>query len=119
MKRTPLKRRACLKRSTKRIRAKINPEDTRWSSMILEYDPLCLRCDHPRPPTVHAHHIIPRRFGLTRHDLMNGIGLCAKCHDRAHSHEREFRLWFATLFPMRWEFLVRLSNILKYRLEKT
>lgn len=118
MKRTPLKRKTPLKRSSRRILVKIDPEDVKWSRDILDRDPLCRLCKHPWPRAFHAHHIIPRRFRLTRHDCMNGIGLCRECHAWAHDREREFRRWFAGVFPSRWETLKTLAAHVGYRLEK-
>ena len=40
-------------------------------------------CYHCGAPAHSVHHIIRRRHRLTRYDVVNGIPLCAECHQQA------------------------------------
>ena len=37
-----------------------------------------------------GHHVLPRRYTKTRHDIKNGISLCVKCHHFAHAKPKLF-----------------------------
>jgi 5-methylcytosine-specific restriction endonuclease McrA len=122
MKRTPLKRtgglkRMPMKRTSRRLRVKIDPEDTAWSNEVrARGGHWCQRCRVIRAE--HAHHIIPRRFKATRLLEVNGISLCQFCHSEAHDNPQEFRDWLASSDPGRWATLKRWAAELKYRLRK-
>jgi hypothetical protein len=44
--------------------------------------------------------MIKRRFMLTRFEIMNGIYLCAECHDWAESRPLDFMAWLKVKWPM-------------------
>jgi len=52
----------------------------KWRELILNRDPLCVRCLPRIVPATVADHIIPIRDGGERFALSNGQGLCARCH---------------------------------------
>lgn len=65
----------------------------RWREAVLAKDPLCVEClktGNVRPATV-ADHIEALRDGDAPHDLDNGQGLCATCHNRKTAEEK--RRW--------------------------
>ena len=49
---------------------------------------------------LHAHHLIPRQWYATRYELMNGICLCASCHqfDADVSPHQNAAGWMTWLF---------------------
>ena len=64
--------------------------DKLWSEIVRSRG-RCERCGGTS--NLQAAHIESRRFVSTRHDLDNGICLCAGCHHRAHNRPTEFTLW--------------------------
>lgn len=40
-----------------------------------------------------GHHITKRRYHAVKYAIMNGILLCASCHEWAENHEQEFLQW--------------------------
>ena len=91
--------------------------DKLWSKAIIERDnQTCQRCfefgDNP-------HHIIPRRYLTTRHDLNNGLTLCTKCHIfLAHGNPDSFIAWFCVNYGPRYKGLQNLKNEIKPDLDK-
>lgn len=56
--------------------------------MVRERDSCCIFCPIEK---INAHHVIPREVSDTRHNLLNGVGLCAGHH--------KFKLWSAHRNP--------------------
>lgn len=52
--------------------------DSLWSEIIREEQPICRIC--AKRPTTQAHHIFGRSHKVTRHNLLNGLGVCYRCH---------------------------------------
>ena len=52
--------------------------DRLWSRLIRERDGCCIVCGNPR---LQAHHLISRSAVFYRHNLENGVSLCAQCHE--------------------------------------
>ena len=44
-----------------------------------------------------GHHIIPRRYYLTKFELLNGIYVCTDCHNKIESDPRYEKLMFKLL----------------------
>ena len=43
------------------------------------------RCQLCGAPAEQAHHVVPRRKKVLRHDIENGVALCFRCHAYAHT----------------------------------
>lgn len=79
------------------MKIKITNEDRKWSKQVRERDGY--QCQYPECQNggkfTNAHHIFPRARRNTRHDLLNGITLCAWHHtfgpDSAHKAPEAFR----------------------------
>lgn len=73
-----------LKRLTKKKilrmqKRQLNKDDKNWRITVKNRDNNeCVICKNNITP--HVHHIIPRENKLLRHEIMNGITLCAKHH---------------------------------------
>ena len=117
MKRTPIKRRAALRRTISLSRQALHrrypfahgfpviPKSGSRASRaaqraaIRNFSALfggvgiCARCFNYGPRD--AHHILPRSRGGT-HDAKNGVGLCRKCHMAVHAHAPDWRNWIVT-----------------------
>ena len=67
--------------------------DTIWSDRVkMRARGKCEKCG--KTLRLQAHHIFSRRYGATRHLLLNGVCLCAGCHlFWAHYKPEEFRDW--------------------------
>jgi len=77
-----------------------SPAERQWARLIC----LCGTCGKcGTKGRVHAHHIIPRRFGRFRTDARNGIALCFTCHvggpESAHNAPLAFRKWLWNTLP--------------------
>ena len=57
--------------------------DTLWSAAV-KRDRRCAKCGMTGD-SLHAHHIIKRRYKVLRWDVKNGIALCPACHEWIHS----------------------------------
>jgi hypothetical protein len=85
---------AKLKKLERRQRNKLDKE---WSMKVKQRDNnQCTICQSKL--YLHTHHIIPREFKESRHDINNGITLCAKHHKysldiSAHRNPIVFCLW--------------------------
>ena len=82
-------------------RKELKARDKEWSKKVREIG-YCLHCG--RTENLNACHIIPREIRAFRHDLENGICLCAKCHKFSyqfsnHKNSFAFLLWFKEKFP--------------------
>lgn len=75
------------KRSQKSMKAEC---DRLWSKVIRGHGS-CERCGSTH--YLQAAHIYSRRFVATRHDLNNGLCLCAKCHRWNHDKPLDFAKW--------------------------
>lgn len=64
--------------------------DKLWSKIIRDYGK-CEKCESTH--YLQAAHIYSRRFVATRHDLNNGLCLCAKCHRWGHDKPLDFGKW--------------------------
>ncbi len=83
--------------------------DLEWSRVIREVGH-CERCepdgDHDEGKSLNAHHLIGRSAYAYRHDLSNGICLCASCHTMsawsAHEDKTGFMSWLERNRPGQW-----------------
>jgi len=62
----------------KEARKLLKKQDKEWSIAIRKRDKKCMICGSKK--FLNAHHLIPREIKEFRHDLRNGITLCAKHH---------------------------------------
>ena len=66
--------------------------DERWSLLVRQRDKICRLCK--TRPSKDAHHIFGRAHKATRFDILNGLGLCFRCHqpdghgDPCNFHEK-------------------------------
>ena len=69
--------------------------DRLWADAVKKRDNwTCRRCGHQERRHLQAAHIHSRSRKSTRHDLANGVCLCAGCHLYwAHKHPVEFVEW--------------------------
>lgn len=94
-----------------RLRLKMDSRDIRWSQDVKERDGFaCVYCGAGRTTgtSVDAAHIVPRRYLVTRRDLLNGLTLCYKHHAWAHAEQSEFMAWVWEQYPERARHLQRL-----------
>jgi hypothetical protein len=83
--------------------------DISWARQIKDQAKWrCEICGSPDRPN--AHHIIPREFRQTRHDLNNGISLCVKHHKFSleispHKNAFAFFEWLQKYFPEKYNYL--------------
>lgn len=71
-----LKKKETKKYQLKQAKKELKRKDKEWSIKIRK--DLCLICCTGL--NLNAHHLIPREIKETRHDLRNGVSLCAKHH---------------------------------------
>ena len=78
--------------------------DDEWSRVVRQVG-YCEMCGSSTKQ-LHAHHIIGRANFAYRHDLSNGICLCASCHvfskNSAHSNATFFYRWLKENRPGQW-----------------
>lgn len=73
--------------------------DKLWGRLVkARAGDVCERCGTPADPenpwAFHAHHAIYRRTNYRlRFEPLNGVALCARCHDRAHAAPVDFVDW--------------------------
>ncbi len=79
--------------------------DNEWSRVIRQVG-YCERC-HNSDCQLHPHHLILRRNYAYRHDLSNGVCLCASCHTlasySAHRDKTNFLEWLKRERKGQWE----------------
>jgi len=63
----------------KPTKSQIKKLDRQFQKEVIERDGECMRCGHIGED-LSAHHLIKRKYYLSRHDIRNGITLCSKCH---------------------------------------
>jgi len=72
---------------------KNNKSDKTFQKAVIEREEnICLLCEERINCSftpICAHHIIYKRYSKSRHDPINGAGLCVKCHQWAHKHPKE------------------------------
>ena len=84
--------------------------DRIWSIVIrLMWRECCARCKSTY--LCSAHHMIKRRFMITRFDPVNGILLCAECHDWAESRPLDFMAWLKIKWPMTYEWVAHTKTL--------
>ena len=79
---------------------RLQSQDRRWRSLVLERDHyMCRRCSK-KASELHAHHILGKQsHPHLRHDVDNGITLCGgigSCHEWAHDNPQRARSEFKT-----------------------
>ena len=83
-----------------------NKADKEWSKVIRQVG-RCERCNEKGQ--LHPHHIIGRANYAYRHDLSNGVCLCANCHTlapySAHKDRTSFLNWLKKCRPGQWQWL--------------
>lgn len=104
------------KKELKRIEKKeLIKKDKMWSSEVIARDGFkCVICGDTR---IQAHHIIPREVKFLRHDLNNGITLCASHHKfsiKISAHRNPY-IFYKTLENIRQTQFKRLLK--KYKSE--
>ena len=97
-------------KEAKEARKKLRKEDKAWSITIRNRaNNRCEICGRDEV-TMNAHHIIPRENREFRHNLMNGICLCPKCHKysfeiSAHKNPLAFFKWLEKNKPKQYKYL--------------
>lgn len=93
------------KQLLKESRKELRKLDKKWSFEIRGmFNNKCVIC--PTEKYINAHHIIPREIKEFRHDLDNGIALCAKHHKfsfeiSAHKNPLAFFRFMSKNYPER------------------
>lgn len=59
-------------------------EDKIFQTELAKRDNHCLCCGSFGNLT--GHHVIPRRYNESRHDIRNGMSLCIDCHKKMHDN---------------------------------
>ena len=103
---TTKKKRKKSKRTLERIA--LRKQDKLWSSAIRQRDGHCVICKSTL--YLHAHHILPRQNRELRHDLKNGLCLCASHHKynykiSAHKNPFVFLNWLKLNRPDQFNYL--------------
>jgi hypothetical protein len=75
--------------------------DRLWGRTVLsDWNHTCAVCGKG---ATDAHHIVPRQHYATRFDLLNGIGLCSRCHiwspESPHQNAVLWLEWLAEFQP--------------------
>ncbi len=82
--------------------------DEMWSKVIKQVGH-CERC-FATDKQLHSHHIIGRKAFAYRHDVSNGVCLCASCHTMsawsAHNDRSEFLYWLKHCRPGQWKWFL-------------
>lgn len=125
MKRTPLKPGKPLQRGKPKRKKKsklqkrkdkpsskywLKKADVVWAKLVRQKNGgYCLMC---ACQAIHAHHIIPRGLKAHRHNLMNGLPLCGRCHafdnnKSPHQNPLGFLEWLRDYNPELYEWADR------------
>lgn len=94
--------------------------DKLWSLAVkLRAGMKCERCH--KTDTLNSHHVISRKFNSLRHDLDNGVCICASCHFWAHQNPIESSLWFLSKRGEEWhtQLVFRKNKIIKNDVEES
>lgn len=103
MKRTPLKRKAGVRKKSKKS-ISVAKLDALARDVVFQRDGhRCIRCQNPL--SIQWAHVYSRRFRCVRWDPENGMTLCAGCHFFWHDRPTEAALWFVGSYPDRAESL--------------
>jgi hypothetical protein len=88
-----------------------NRKDKEWREALKkEFDSKCIICD--RTEFVHAHHLFPREIKPFRHEVLNGVLLCAKHHKYSYEcSPHKNPIIFINFYKLRYK--DRYSNLLK------
>lgn len=79
--------------------------DRLWQKTIIERDKWCALC---RRMSEVAHHLISKGASeKLRHNLDNGVGLCAKCHNLVHTSANHSRL----IKEIKKDIIIKLNKI--------
>lgn len=71
-------------------------KDREWRKELIKQEGAkCTICGDTNRPN--AHHIIPKTFKETRHDVQNGVMLCPKHHKYGKFSAHKNALWFINL----------------------
>jgi hypothetical protein len=87
--------------------------DMLWSIAVRDdWDNRCAVCGNSK---CEAHHLIPRQHPKTRHDLQNGIALCANHHQfdadiSPHQNAAGFVLWLQETYPGNAEWVFEMMD---------
>ena len=112
MKRTPLKRKAPLKR-TGRLRPispsanrKLEKErDHKWHDEVCGSPKRCALHSRDCWGEVWGHHVLGKQaFPQTRHDPDIGVPLCSLHHVSAHREQKLFDKWLRKSMPAKWAY---------------
>lgn len=109
-----IKKKQSKKYKAKQVKKELKLKDKAWSIEIRR--DCCLICcttEH-----LNAHHLIPREIKETRHELRNGVSLCARHHKysyevSAHKNSAMFLLILKQKNPEQYSWLVRRLGYLK------
>lgn len=91
-----------------------NKKDKEWREALkLEFDSKCIICG--RTEFVHAHHLFPREIKELRHEVLNGVLLCAKHHKydykiSAHKNPISFLEFYNIRYNERFNKLLKIQK---------
>lgn len=87
--------------------------DEEWKTKVKEeWGHQCAFCG--RKDLIHCHHLLPRELKLLRHNVLNSIVLCPKCHKyaietpSAHKNSFAFYHWYFNNYSYKSEELINL-----------
>ena len=95
--------------------------DAAWQQAVIARFGQCERCGTTE--RLAGHHVVPRRYHKTRHDIKNGICLCVKCHSFVHSSIKKGQLFCDARLVIRGDFqsigdLLGYKRVAKYPKDK-
>lgn len=78
--------------------------------MLIKYNHRCAFCNARGDDILQAHHIVRRKHKVTRYMPLNGIPLCHKCHNLAHTKAGEQKI--QKILGTSYQSLVKLEQII-------
>lgn len=98
--------RAARPRRRSRKRSTVEAADRAWSREVRARAGGYCRASFCYRRATDAHHVMGKKaHPYLRHEALNGIALCRGHHDFAHARPKDFRTWFAAVYPDAWDHL--------------
>jgi hypothetical protein len=91
------------RQSTRPAAVQRRKADREWAGAVaVRAAGVCEWCE--REYGTDAHHILSRRYAISRHDIRNGVFLSRECHRRAHRQPCTFGKWLQAEHPDRFAY---------------